>query len=182
MAKKRRGRGLSAAGFRFDGAPAELQPESIFAAIQAMAIEQAIGRGISNRHQAKLQAAVRKWRRKRKAIAAEAAAARLAASRARRRRRRVYGQRMRDRMLAVMVPGEWYGRLDIVRRAGLPRNANGKVLQELWVPGMVERTRNPAWRGAVDPFTAMAGGAEPEFLYRLTAAGELERNALLLLQ
>jgi hypothetical protein len=79
------------------------------------------------------------------------------------------------RMLMAMDPGKWYARSDLVRAAGVERNARGKVNQQLLARGMVERRRNPAYRG----FERRGGHLpvkEPEWLYRLTEAGQMQRE------
>lgn len=90
------------------------------------------------------------------------------------------GERVTDRLLAVMRPGEWYGQRDIVRAAGYPRGYNSKVLQVLLPASLIERKRNPAYRGHAKQREVFTGLAEPVWLYRLTRRGELERASVLL--
>lgn len=133
---------------------------------------------------------IRRWRRSRLANIARrrqeawpAIEAREAARRAARDLRRAWGDRIADRMLAGMEPGGWYGRGDLIRFAGVGRYARGKVQQYLLARGYVERARNPEWRRLPAPSEIMAGAeVEPEFLYRLTARGEMERAALMMLE
>jgi hypothetical protein len=81
-------------------------------------------------------------------------------------------------MVAAMAPGEWYGRNDIARLAGLAKYFNGKVLQELLPRGLVERRRNPAYDGRL---VARGAVVEPPWVYRLTARGELVRELVRLI-
>ena len=60
-----------------------------------------------------------------------------------------------------MQPAEWYGQGDIARMAGVSASARAKVHQVLLRRGWVEKVRNPAFRGILDPWSIMAG-AEPE--------------------
>lgn len=84
-----------------------------------------------------------------------------------------------DRMLAAMVPGEWYGRLDLVRLIGEGRAIRGKVNQVMVVKGYVERAPNPAYRGQVSPQRIFAGEvAEPRYVYRLAPRGLLRRELI----
>jgi len=121
-------------------------------------------------------------RRKAKAAALEAGERRREAQRVARRARYAPAFSIVSRMLLAMQPGQWYARSDLMRAANVGRPARGKVNQRLLALGFVERRRNPKYRGPV----VRAGGyrhfVEPEFLYRLTAAGELKREALQLLE
>jgi hypothetical protein len=103
----------------------------------------------------------------------------LAAARARDLRRALPGQSIADRMLSVMRPGEWYGMGDLARLASIHKSGRGKVHQVLLRRGWVEKARNPAYRGILDPWQIKAG-AEPEplHLFRLTELGERIRAAL----
>jgi hypothetical protein len=103
----------------------------------------------------------------------------LAASRARNLDRALPGQSIADRMLRAMQLGEWYGQGDIARMAGVSASARAKVHQVLLRRGWVEKARNPAFRGILDPWSIMAG-AEPEplHLFRLTELGLRVRAAL----
>lgn len=79
------------------------------------------------------------------------------------------------RMLLAMDPGQWYARSDLMAAAGVDRPARGKVNQELVRRGLVERRRNPAYKG----FERRGGYLpikEPEYLYRLTDAGRIEQE------
>lgn len=103
----------------------------------------------------------------------------LAAARKRNLCRALPGQSIADRMLRVMRPGEWLGMGDIARMAGIHKSGRGKVHQVLLRRGWVEKARNPAFRGILDPWQIKAG-AEPEplHLFRLTELGERVRAAL----
>jgi hypothetical protein len=103
----------------------------------------------------------------------------LAAARARNLCRALPGQSIADRMLRAMRPGEWFGMGDLARMAGVSASARSKVHQVLLRRGWVEKARNPAFRGILDPWQIMAG-AEPEplHLFRLTELGLRVRAAL----
>jgi hypothetical protein len=103
----------------------------------------------------------------------------LAAANARNLCRALPGQSIADRMLRAMQPAEWYGQGDIARMAGVSASARAKVHQVLLRRGWVEKARNPAFRGILDPWSIMAG-AEPEplHLFRLTELGLNVRAAL----
>ncbi|MCK1519288.1 MULTISPECIES: hypothetical protein [unclassified Bradyrhizobium] len=119
-------------------------------------------------------------KRRKRAVRQEAAAERiLAAVRARNLCRALPGQSIADRMLRVMRPGEWLGMGDIARMAGIHKSGRGKVHQVLLRRGWVEKARNPAYQGILDPWQIKAG-AEPEplHLFRLTELGERVKAAL----
>jgi hypothetical protein len=130
---------------------------------------------------------VQKWLRTKRRIQEErerkATARRLAAQKGPERQRplwgliRPFGLRNIDRQLAVMEPGKWYGRGDVVRMVGLERYARDKISIVAHQKGAVQRRRNPAW-------TPIRFGepAEPLWLYRLTPYGEAWREAVLLVQ
>ena len=103
----------------------------------------------------------------------------LAAAHARNLDRALPGQSIADRMLRAMQPGEWYGMGDISRMIGASASARAKVHQVLLRRGWVEKARNPAFRGILDPWSIMAG-AEPEplHLFRLTELGLKMKAAL----
>ena len=63
-----------------------------------------------------------------------------------------------------------------------PRPRRAWKVREMFVAGLLARAQNPAWRGTVNPWEAMAGLAEPKWLYRLTPMGEALRAAVSLLQ
>jgi len=92
-----------------------------------------------------------------------------------------FGNRIIDRIALVMEPGKWYGRDDLRRAVGRSQDGRWKV-REMFVAGLLARAQNPAWRGTVNPWEAMAGLAEPKWLYRLTPMGEALRAAVSLLQ
>jgi hypothetical protein len=103
----------------------------------------------------------------------------LAALRARNLCRALPGRSIADRMLRAMQPGEWYGQGDIARMAEVSASARAKVHQVLVRRGWVEKARNPAFRGILDPWQIMAGGEpEPLHLFRLTELGLKMKAAL----
>ena len=119
--------------------------------------------------------------RKRGKVAKQRAAAErnMAAWRARNLCRALLGRSIADRMLRVMQPGEWYGQGDISRLAGVSSSARAKVHQVLLRRGWVEKARNPAFSGILNPWQIMAGGEpEPLHLYRLTELGLKVKAAL----
>jgi hypothetical protein len=103
----------------------------------------------------------------------------LAEARARNLSRALPGQSIADRMLRAMQPGAWYGMGDIARMAGVDESGRAKVHQVLLRRGWVEKARNPAFRGILDPWQIMAG-AEPEplHLFRLSEFGLKVKAAL----
>ncbi|GLR91304.1 hypothetical protein [Bradyrhizobium iriomotense] len=119
-------------------------------------------------------------KRRIKAVKQLAAAERIqAATRARYVWRALPGQSIAERMLRVMRPGEWYGQGDIARMAGVGTSARSKVHQVLLRRRWVEKVRNPAYQGILNPWRINAG-AEPEplHLFRLTELGERIKAAL----
>lgn len=84
------------------------------------------------------------------------------------------GQDIASRMLAGMVPGEWYGAQDIAPS----REARSKVWQVLWVKGWIERALNPAWSPKRPIVENFAGATEPRWLWRITASGMAHLAAL----
>ena len=103
----------------------------------------------------------------------------LAAARKRNLCRALPGQSIADRMLQAMRPGAWYGMGDIARMAGTHKSSRGKVHQVLLRRGWIEKVKNPAFRGRLDPWQIMAGGEpEPLHLYRLTESGLKARTTL----
>jgi hypothetical protein len=82
------------------------------------------------------------------------------------------GRSIADRMLRAMQPGAWYGMGDIARMAGVDRSARAKVHQVLLRRRWIEKAKNPAFCGRLDPWHILAGAEpEPQHLYRLTDAG-----------
>src|SRR3990172_9322677 len=85
-----------------------------------------------------------------------------------------------ERILAAMEPGAWYGVRDLVNTTGIPRKSVcAKIYQDMVGRGWVVRGRNPAWDGRWATRSDERRVVEPEFLWRLTAAGEAKRMALL---
>jgi hypothetical protein len=86
-----------------------------------------------------------------------------------------------------MEPGEdGYALRDLTELLGVHRNsvkpwlygAGGRRLV-----GLVEKCRNRAFRGRLDPWALMGGvECEPKFLWRLTKAGERARELALMLE
>lgn len=72
------------------------------------------------------------------------------------------------RILAAMEPGNWYGNSDIRKLSGIKRGSAYLRLRRLVEEGLVERAPNPDYEIRLTP----------QFLYRLTAAGELERKRI----
>jgi hypothetical protein len=100
---------------------------------------------------------------------------------------RWYRRTLGDRILCVMEPGEdGYALRDLTELLGVHRNsvkpwlygAGGRRLV-----GLVEKCRNRAFRGRLDPWALMGRiECEPEFLWRLTKAGERARELALMLE
>lgn len=163
--------------------PFDVDPQEMIATLLALAAE---GRR-PRRVPVKVREARLKARRRRAKARQREAWERVAARRPKRTRTmRPIGERIVDRMTAAMEPGQWYGAKDLARLAGLgdARSAAGKVIQDLWPSGLVERKPNPLWdqHAVISPAELMAGAIrEPKWLYRLTAKGEAHREALALL-
>lgn len=161
-------------------APWDIPPEEVFDALERLCQGQRrLPRKGEKAPAWLVQAAKAGKRRKAAALQAEAAERRRAAQLARWREKAKPAFSIVDRMLRAMNPGRWYARSDLMRAAGANRTARGKVNQVLLARGWVERRRNPAFRG----FERRGGYLpikEPEFLYRLTSAGEAQREMVLL--
>jgi hypothetical protein len=90
------------------------------------------------------------------------------------------GWSIADHMIRIMSPCEWHGVGDLARALGEPRSSRAKMRQVLLSRGLVTRAKNPAKREQLDPWQIMAGREqEPDWLYRLTEAGEAYRAKLL---
>ena len=84
------------------------------------------------------------------------------------------------RIITAMEPGKWYARPDILVLTGLPYGSVKGITQRLQRRGWLERGENPGWK----EFRYVKGeGIEtqvkrkpPQWLYRLTAEGEVERS------
>jgi hypothetical protein len=85
-----------------------------------------------------------------------------------------FGGSIAQRMIKAMDPGSWYTADDLVKLIDAPRCARSKVYQVLLRYGLVHRARDPNPLPRVDGVTLV-------YLYRLTAKGEAEREALLLI-
>ena len=75
-------------------------------------------------------------------------------------------QNITARMLSAMEPGHWYGRSDVWKLSGVKKDSVKMQMSRLVRWGFVERAPNPDYEIRLTP----------QFLYRLTAAGELERE------
>lgn len=86
-----------------------------------------------------------------------------------------------QRVLIAIPPGAWFGATEL--RAALPDVARGSFRAILWqkLPslGFVERGRNARYDPGKRIFSRER---EPEFLYRLTPAGEKARELALILE
>lgn len=166
--------------------PWRLRPEEIIPALLALTADRKGPRRLTAKEAERRRKRQRMLKRRRRAKRVRERAARdTAAAYARKPRlwRLPFGARAHDRMLRRMVPGEWYGQRDIVRLAGCGREWSSKVHQVLRPQGLVERARNPAWRGPLNPLRIMAGEMpEPKYVYRLTAKGEAMRELLVLIE
>lgn len=160
-----------------------LAPENVLEALMRMAAEQVSRRNLKgskrSREIAEKTQATKRRRYKQRMRAA--LRRRLAAKPKGRKWEAAFGDRIVDHMVRAMAPGQWYGRGDIIQACGYGRPQRGKVNQALLPSGLVERRRNPAYAGHVDPRRAARGMAEPLWLYRLTRLGELQREALALI-
>jgi hypothetical protein len=92
----------------------------------------------------------------------------------------LHGSTVARAMAAAMRPGCWYARPDIARAvapAGVPGGSVRMVLMRMLRAGMVERRRNPVWRPRAyrkgEGIHITARGHPPEYLYRLTPAGNV---------
>ncbi len=154
----------------------DIPPEEVFAALERLCAGGS--RGLRKGEKAPrwfVEKVNATKRRKAKAAAQEAGERRLRAQRAERWKRINPAVPIVARMLRAMEPGKWYARRDLMTAAGVDRDARGKVNQVLFAKGWVERRRNPGykgaeWRGGICPHY------ESEWLYRLTAEGEAERE------
>lgn len=90
--------------------------------------------------------------------------------------KRLFGERIVDRMVAAMEPGQWYGVPDLMVLIGGARSARGKVRQGLLRQGIVQRRRNAEYQAP-----RYGARTQPKWLYRLTERGRLVRELLGLL-
>lgn len=91
-----------------------------------------------------------------------------------------------SKMLLAMQPGHWYGRPDIRDLSGVKRNSVHARLALFERRGWVERGANPDYQ-PIDYVKGIgidwqARGRAPEVLFRLTPAGEAERQRLAYLE
>lgn len=86
------------------------------------------------------------------------------------------------KILLAMQPGHWYGRPDIRDLSGVKRNSVHAKLMKLERLGWVERGDNPGWTPTAYPKGTQIHfenrGAVPRVLFRLTPAGEAERERI----
>lgn len=93
------------------------------------------------------------------------------------RRNYPVGQRLADRVMRLMEPGQWYGLKAVARAAGVTVSEGGSVKQSFDRNAWATRVANPKW----DAAAVLAGNpdapvvCEPQFLYRLTDAGIAEK-------
>ena len=91
-------------------------------------------------------------------------------------RRKPFGERWVDRCVKVMLPGEWYADRDL--QIAMRAEEDQPVQVEPLRQGMIERRRNPEWKGQNrHPREVQA----PKWLYRLTVRGEALRDLCLML-
>lgn len=155
-----------------------VDPEGVFAALRALAKKP--------RRQpwseAKRRAAVAQLQAghvaKRKRLQREAWERRRRVRRGRRVMPR-YGERLQDRILTVMQPGQWHATADLMAASGAPRHARAKLFQVIRPAGYVESAKDPEWVPRPGGYKQAPGFHA--LLWRLTRRGELEREALLLL-
>lgn len=90
------------------------------------------------------------------------------------------GGSIEEFVLAAMIPGEWHASPDIAAALPMiaPRSLRSKMKQRLLPRGFIERIRNPEYR-TLPGGARFQGLAIPEYLYRLTEAGEIRRAAFL---
>lgn len=95
------------------------------------------------------------------------------------------GDRLKDRMLRVMRPGEWYAMRDIARAATGKRGRHCAPYSfpviRMFRDGMLERVPNPQWDPVPrSPQHCARHGREPKWLYRMTLSGEALRSVVIL--
>jgi hypothetical protein len=84
--------------------------------------------------------------------------------------------RIVDKIMRLMEPGQWYGLKALARSAGMGSSEAGRVSQLFEKNAWAVRLPNPAWHAAWQGRVRLgATGVEPEWLYRLTEAGEKEK-------
>lgn len=93
------------------------------------------------------------------------------------------GNRLVDRIMALMEPGKWYGLEDLAKAAGLTHQQAGRVEQHFKEKGWATSVRSKAWDPEGRPADLAAQGIgvargsefEPKRLWQLTEAGEAEK-------
>lgn len=102
--------------------------------------------------------------------------ARQAAGRQAKRKR----TRVIDRIAAIMEPGGWYSRGDLIRAIGGGRSDRNRLEDTMRKRGLVKRGLNAAWPGKRTGVGRTHRIYEPRWLYKLTALGESYREFCLL--
>jgi hypothetical protein len=100
-----------------------------------------------------------------------------AAARRKAKRRRA---RVIDRIAAVMEPGGWYSRGDLVRGIGGGRSDRNRLEDTMRKRGLVKRGLNSAWPGKRTGVGRTYRIYEPRWLYQLTELGKVYRELCLL--
>lgn len=156
------------------------KPEDVFAALTTLATKRPDGRRVK-RSLAENAANSAGQARRRERLRREAWERRQAIEAARPKKRRpAYGYRVCDRLLVAMQPGQWHTAPDVTFAAGLVKGNRSALILVLAPAGMVESARDPDWIRKPGGYKQAPGF--PGVVWRLTALGEIEREAVLLLQ
>ncbi len=159
---------------------APFDPDDVFAALRALAVKGTDGRR-RRRTLAENAANGLGQARRRERLRREAWERRQAELKARPKKYRpAYGDRSFDRMLLVMQPGHWHAAPEIAVAAGLRRGNRAALIQVLAPAGLVESARDPDWIRKPGGYKLAPGF--PGVVWRLTMLGEIEREALQLLE
>lgn len=146
-------------------------PASMFDQLQALVAEKK-RRGVPRADTARREA-TRKQNLKAKQ---EAAAERWhEARKAKRKPPTPYGERVADRVVRAMEPGEWYADRDLQNALGVPEDY--PVQLEALRLGLIHKRPNPEWRGQ-NRYGEMQA---PKYLFQLTPLGEALRASVGLL-
>jgi hypothetical protein len=122
---------------------------------------------------AKAKETRRRNREARQRAATDARAAVQKAERSRRHNEARLGPALRDRILAAMEPGNWYGPIDVAHLCdSRVRNVRAILAQVLAPAGLVHPELNPEW-------ISNTLNVEPKKLWTLTPSGETERTRIL---
>lgn len=89
------------------------------------------------------------------------------------------------RVALAMVPGQWCARPDLLRLLRVPYGSVKARTASMVEAGLLERARDPEWRPVVfvkgEGVETSGKRRQPEWLFRLTTAGEeLRRRASLM--